>query len=336
MLIDHPTQLPGFWRGEIFSTVAAGDISPYHLVDTNMKTHWLQTKRGAGINVAVLDTGIDADHPEFSELDIVGKSFVSRRNGTGFHDGNDHGTHVAGIIAGKSVGVAPSIAKLIIGKVLGDNGAGGNKGIAEGIQWAVEEGANLINLSLGSAYNDPGTQAAIEDAHSKNVVVVAATGNERANYVSYPAVHCVGIGAVNRELTLAYFSNRGKNVDLVGYGVDVYSCIPNRRYAEFSGTSMATPFVTGIGANLQSQELALTGAIISNNPAKLLELETLTTDLGPAGQDTSYGRGFPDLARLFYRHLESTPGESYPSISISAKATDGKQYRPVVLEPADS
>ena len=317
--MNSVVQLPPFWRGEVYDVHA--QALPYHLADTRMPQHWQHTMRGKGIRVGVADTGIDLEHPEIAGRVIDGKSFVSRRFSNDFFDGNDHGHHVASIIAGKNVGVAPA-AELVIAKVLRDNGSGSNDGVAKGIDYLNETGCHIINLSLGGPVDDSRIREAIKRAIDAGKIIVAATGNEQAGHVSYPARHCIGVGAVDRDLKLAYFSNRGKHVDLVGYGVDVYAAIPGGRYMRMSGTSMATPFIAGLIANRLSAELHHTGAIQTDSHEKLLELETKVVDLGPAGKDTSYGRGFPDLDRGFYDNLRPSDPKPDPTGTIHARVED--------------
>ncbi len=299
--------LPPVYRGAEIDEVRAASL-PYHLADQQLPQHWQHTGGGEGIVIGIADTGADERHPELERRILDGKCFVPRRDSSDWQDRNHHGTHVASTIAGTSVGVAPN-AKLVIAKVLGDNGSGSNRGVAEGIRYLVESDVHIINLSLGGAYDDDDTREAVEYAISCGVLVVAATGNEQASHVSYPARHCIGVGAVDQSLKLAYFSNRGKHVDLVGYGVDIYAAIPRGRYQRMSGTSMATPYICGLLANRLSVERRLLGSVVTNTTEKLLELETLVTDLGPAGRDTSYGRGFPDLSRAFYE-IDAAPEPS--------------------------
>lgn len=330
-------QLPPYYR-ESESDVRALAL-PYHLADREFPRHWLHTDGGRGILVGVADTGIDPHHQEIAGRVYASRSFVGRSS----FDGNDHGTHVATTIGGNAVGVAPS-CELAIAKVLGDNGAGSNRGVAEGIDWLVAEGCHIINLSLGGPTDDRETREAILRAIAAGVLVIAATGNERASQVGYPARHCVAVGAVDRAMKLAYFSNRGKDVDLVGYGVNVYAGIPRNRYAEFSGTSMATPFIAGCAANRLSAELKHLGKIVTKSADDLLKLETLVTDLGEAGRDTSYGRGFPDLGRALYEQLEPpappvvtppiNPSVISEPIEISARGVlTGREFNVVTLFP---
>ena len=308
-----PVQLPPYFLEDSPSEVRAQG-QPYHLGDAQMDRHWLYTDGGAGITVGICDTGIDASHPEFAGKQIQGETFVGRRQVRGYEDGHGHGTHVAGIVAGGSVGVAPH-ADLLIAKVLGDNGSGSNQGVAEGIDWLRENGADVINLSLGGPHDDPRTREAIALCHQAGVLVFAASGNERASRVGYPAVHCIAVGAVDRQLQLAYFSNRGSKLDLVGYGVSVYSAVPGGRYQRMSGTSMATPWVAGCFANRLSAELRHLGATRTTTPDDALKLETYTIDLGPTGRDRSYVRGFPDLDRGFYELLDDRTPPAPPTDS---------------------
>jgi len=280
---------------------------PWHLEDLDMQSHWTQTGRGKGVRVGVADTGIDENHQEIEGRLVAAKSFVGGRfRGRTVNDRNGHGTHVATTIVGKTVGYAPE-AELVVAKVLSDGGSGGSKGIAAGIDWLVAQGCHIINLSLGSSSDNALIRGAVLKASDAGVLVFAATGNEGANRVGFPAAHCVGVGAVNRKFKLAKFSNRGKKVDAVCYGVDVYAGIPGGRYASFSGTSMATPCLAGLAANRLSAELKYAGEIKTDHHHALDRLSPYVVDLGKGGVDSSYGRGFPDLTRAFYESLGRGP-----------------------------
>ncbi len=293
--------LPPVYRGqEIFDVKAEG--YPWHIADPRIPDHWDHTGAGEGVLYGVADTGIDEDHPDIAGRIERAAVFVPSRvrREPDYFDGNGHGTHVATTAAA----MAPK-ARFIIAKVLGDNGSGANEKVAEGVRWLAEQGAHIINLSLGGPNDDRLTRDAVNYAKSKGSIVVIATGNEAANSVGYPARHGVGVGAVDRSRKLAWFSNRGKDVDIVGYGVDILAGVPGGKYQTMSGTSMATPWIGAIATLRLSAELKHLGKIVTNSDDNLRRLETFVTDLGPEGRDTSYGRGMPDLARCLYENLTS-------------------------------
>ena len=292
-----PVQIPPYFRESESFDVRSLE-TPYHIADIQMPKHWATTGAGEGIKVGVCDTGVDSRHPEFEDR-IDATYFFTGRSAD---DQNDHGTHVSSTILGATVGVAPK-ARLVMAKVLGANGSGNSRDVGLGIDKLAEDGCHIISLSLGGSRDDPYSRDAVNAAIAAGIIVVAATGNEGASHVGYPARHCIGIGAVDRGLKLAYFSNRGKNVDLVGYGVNVYAGVPGGKYARFSGTSMATPFIAGLIANRLSAEKKHLGKIVTKSDEDMLKLETFVTDLGPEGRDTSYGRGFPDVNKAFYERL---------------------------------
>ncbi|UYO94595.1 S8 family serine peptidase [Pollutimonas sp. M17] len=229
----------------------------------------LSAQAGEGVRLAVLDTGIDAGHPDFAERVITSRSFI---DGQDTHDGNGHGTHCAGIACGPAnPGAAPrygiaGAAQLFVGKVLGDEGQGGDGGVLEGIDWAIENRCDIVSMSLGSslAAGQPYSRVFEEVARralEAGTVIIAAAGNdsrrpEHIAPVSHPA-NCpsiVAVGAVDRRLDIAPFSSgglvpEGGKVDIAAPGVDILSAWPGpQRYDTLSGTSMATPFVAGVAA----------------------------------------------------------------------------------------
>lgn len=226
---------------------------------------------GQGVTVAVLDTGISFNHPDFAGRFEEGRNAVSFVSGTTAMDRNGHGTHCAGVIAGpvqsaggRRYGVAPD-ADLLVGKVLDDEGSGWDDDILEGIDWAAERGARVISMSLGSlrSQNGPAAEAYETVAETlfrtgPGVLLVGAAGNssERPTSVSpveNPAA-CPSIFAVaacDRNLQVAWFSCGTMDfarVDLTGPGVAVYSAYIGGRYALLDGTSMATPHAAGVAA----------------------------------------------------------------------------------------
>ena len=223
---------------------------------------WVRSK-GAGVRVAVLDTGVDLNHPDFKGAIAEVKDFS--RSAWGIGDRQGHGTHTAGTIGSRNngrgtVGVAP-LCDLIIGKVLGDDGSGSDASVAAGIDWAVEKGSDVISMSLGAPSPSAVIQAALKRAVAAGVLIVVAAGNEGpgANTVGYPAAWrdlALAVGAVDKRREVADFSSRGPEVDIMAPGVAVPSCWPGGDYAYLDGTSMATPFVAGVLALAIASERA--------------------------------------------------------------------------------
>ncbi len=221
---------------------------------------WAATK-GKGVRVAILDTGVDAGHPELKGQILAAKDFTGSRFGA--KDVVGHGTHCAGVVAMKQdgkgyVGVAPECG-ILNGKVLADDGTGDFNWLAAGIDWAVEQKADVISMSLGGGPDGtpperfmPTLRAAIRRATDAGVIVLAAAGNDGpgANTVGYPGryaeVITVAASDVNRYVT--NFSSRGTEVDVAAPGDNVVSSIPNGQFAEWDGTSMATPMAAGVAA----------------------------------------------------------------------------------------
>jgi subtilisin len=201
------------------------------------------------------------------------------------------------------VGVAPK-ANLIIGKVLGDNGSGSSKGIAEGVRWATEQKANVISMSLGGSAPALATKSAIKDAVAQGILVVCAAGNEgpREGTVGYPGgyVESICVGAVDQTLTAANFSSRGPALDVVTPGVDILSTYPGGRYSKLSGTSMACPYVSGCLA-LYLSYLKKLGLPFPNYEEVLEIIRVTARELGMPGKDNTYGFGFLELLTMLER-----------------------------------
>lgn len=229
---------------------------------------------GAGVRIAILDTGLDLTHPDFAGREIASMNFVG--DNLPFHDGLGHGTHCTGTAAGPTsasqgprYGVAAQSA-IWVGRVLDENGQGGDFNVLQGIDWAISQGCTVISLSLGTPWSkgDPPFSQAYESAARRALaagcLIVAAAGNEAADPRYIGAVGTPGnspsvltVAAVDKSLATAVFSNRAepaapevKAPDIAGPGVDVYSCWPVAMggYKTISGTSMATPHVAGIAA----------------------------------------------------------------------------------------
>jgi subtilisin family serine protease len=258
-------------------------------------------RNGYGITIAIIDTGVDLTHSDLEANLVAGYDFVDK-DGTP-QDGEGHGTNVAGIAAaalnGIGVsGVAPS-AKILPVRVLDDAGYGSYADIAAGITYAADR-AQVLNLSLGGAYDDPVLAAAINYAvNTKGRLVVAAAGNcgyyiNRCDYQNqplYPAAYAnvLAVAATDNYDAQAYFSNSGSYVDVSAPGVEIYSTfIPNSYHAE-SGTSQATPHVAGLAALIWANYPTYTASQVWNR------ITSTSVDLGTPGRDNIFGAGRIDV-----------------------------------------
>ena len=264
-----------------------------------LKAEDLWTRQtGTGVTVAVVDTGVEAGHPDLAGVVLPGADFVTG-TGDGGADGNGHGTHVAGIVGAVAnnrigvAGLAPGVKVLPV-RVLDNGGWGWNSDIARGIVYAADHGAAVINLSIGGSSSDGASADAVRYALARNVVVVAAAGNERAkgNPTSYPAAYpgVIAVAATDSADRIASFSSAASYVAVAAPGVGILSTVRGGSYTTMSGTSMATPFVAATVALLRAADPALT-------PARAAQvLQATADDLGPVGRDRDTGYGLIDPA----------------------------------------
>jgi type VII secretion-associated serine protease mycosin len=269
---------------------------------------WHYTK-GKGITVAVLDTGVEADHPDLAGNVLPGKDLVGFGARRGDRTWARHGTAMAGIIAGHGhgpgradgvMGIAPEAEILPVRVILEDGDpararARKTRGsaLAEGIRWAADHGADVINLSLGddseSAHPEPAEDEAVQYALQKGTVVVASAGNggAKGDHVSYPAAYpgVVAVTAVDRYGTRAAFSTRRWYATVSAPGVDIIIADPDHKYYEGWGTSAASAFVSGAVALIKAAHPGL-------SPAQIKKLLEDTARNAPAGgRDDSRGFG---------------------------------------------
>jgi subtilisin family serine protease/flagellar hook assembly protein FlgD len=259
---------------------------------------WDMTKGSADITVAVIDGGVQLDHP-----DLKGKLVkpYNAANSKKPYKADTHGTHVAGIIAASlnnkgTVGIAPNVKIMPINVFTGDYAD--QYSVVRAINYAVNNKANVINLSLGGYEFSYSMQDAIEIAHAKGVTLVAAAGNSKTSELPYPANYdkVLAVSATNRYDKITAFSNYG-GIGFSAPGEGIYSTISGSSYKSFDGTSMASPIVTGIIALMLSKNPLLT----PNNVKTILEKSSI--DLGAKGWDHYYGGGRVNA----YRALINTP-----------------------------
>ncbi|MEV3912446.1 type VII secretion-associated serine protease mycosin [Streptomyces canus] len=273
-----------------------------------------QTTKGAGVTVAVLDTGVENDHPDLVGNVLTGKDMIGFGAVRGQRPWARHGTAMAGIIAGHGhgvgngdgvMGIAPEARILPVRVILEDGDPARSRArntrgnaLAEGIRWAADHGADVINLSLGddsaSAHPEAGEDDAVQYALKKGAVVVASAGNggEKGDHISYPAAYpgVIAATAVDKFGTRASFSTRRWYATVAAPGDDVVIADPDHKYYEGWGTSAASAFVSGAVALVKAAHPSLTPAQIK----KLLEDTARNAPSG--GRDDSRGFGFVDPA----------------------------------------
>ncbi|MDL1988603.1 MAG: S8 family serine peptidase [Deltaproteobacteria bacterium] len=263
--------------------------------------------------VAIIDTGVFLEHSDLGEniwqntgetpgngTDDDNNGFVDDVNGWDFYnddnnpvDDNEHGTHVAGIssaVTDNGTGIAGVSwnSKIMAVKVLGSGGSGPYSGVANGIVYAADNGADVINLSLGGAFSSCTLREAIDYAYAHNCVIVASSGNTGDSTINYPAGDdkVIAVAATDYDDVRANFSTYGQVIDVAAPGVSIYSTVLNNGYNTFDGTSMAAPHVSGIVALILSNNPQVTNTYIR----KLLYI--CAEDIGSEGWDkyTGFGR----------------------------------------------
>lgn len=261
----------------------------------------LTSSIGTGINVAVIDTGIELAHPDLA-TNIKG-SYNAISPSKSADDDNGHGTHVAGIIGALDntigvIGAAPAVNLYAI-KVLNRNGSGYISDIIEGIDWAIANHINVINMSLGASSDIQAFHDAIIRAHNANIVIVTAAGNDSGGPVNFPGAYpeVIGVSATDNNNTIAVFSSVGPEVDLAAPGVSIYSTYKGKTYRTLSGTSMASPHVAGAAALLLAVPSKCdtdANGTCSQDEVKA-RLEATAIDFGTLGHDNQYGAGLLNL-----------------------------------------
>jgi serine protease AprX len=289
---------------------------------------WTAGYRGQGIKIAIVDTGIDPNHPDFRGRIVSGASFV----GGNYYDENGHGTHVASIAAGsaedgKYNGVAPE-ASIYVARSLDKNGGGSMSSVMAGVEWAVDQSVNVINLSLGGTGSSNGSDAlslTCNAAVGRGIVVCAAAGNAGpgSRTIGSPgaAADVITVGAVDRADRIAGFSSRGPTADGrtkpdIGFpGTDIVAARAagtgmgrpvNDKYTAASGTSMATPHAAGLAALLLQAKPGLKPADV-----KTVLMQT-ALDLGQAANAQGAGRAQAEKAYKVITGQEPPPDDTPP------------------------
>lgn len=281
----------------------------YALNVTNALKAWDVTMGERTTTIAVIDTGIDPNHPDLVNK-VVSKYNVFTKDDQ-VKDGAGHGTHTAGIAAAMAdnnegvAGMAPQCGLMIV-QVLDANGSGSEDSIAQGIVWAADHGAKVMTMSLGLYKRSDVVEKALQYALDKDVVLVASAGNSNKKNDPVTAPHLpstypgvVEVAATDKNDKKAYFSNYGKTVTVAAPGVDILSTVPTyptgdastTTYATMSGTSMASPCAAGVIGLIRAKHPDW------NREQVVEHLKKSTTDLGTPGFDETFGNGRVDALK---------------------------------------
>lgn len=265
---------------------------PWGVKRVNAYKAWDWTT-GKGVKVAVIDTGIDYNHPDLAKNYAGGYNAVD--NSKTPLDDHGHGTHVSGTIAAVKnlngvVGVAPDV-KLYAVKVLDSKGFGQYSWIIDGIDWAVKNKMSVVNMSLGGRVGIDALKAAIDAAYKAGVVIVCAAGNDGGS-VNYPAKYpgAIAVSASDWSDKIASFSSRGPEIAFISPGVNIYSTYKGNTYKTLSGTSMASPHVAGLAALVVSMGIT--------NPDEVKQALIKAAVKLPGLKDTEQGNGLIDASKL--------------------------------------
>jgi thermitase len=308
----RPSRKPLPRSGRRLQNVGMGDPlwnePQWGLLKIGMPLVWNRFSGSPQVTVAIIDTGVDPVHPDLSGSIVPGASVVGGTSGP--DDDHGHGTHVAGVVAasifdGRGLnGVAPNCRIMPI-KVLNRDGRGDTGDIVAGLVWAVNHGAKVVNMSLGGTGGSRALMDAVRYAQSKDVLIVAAMGNEGSNSQEYPAGYpgVMAVGATDRDDQKADFSNYGSWISVSAPGVDILSTLPTRPVGVtrlegksvgqdvMDGTSMAAPFVSGVAALIRSAYPNLSAPQVKNR------IERTSDDHGSPGFDEHFGWGRINAAR---------------------------------------
>jgi thermitase len=289
----------------------------YGLRNIRAPQGWDVSTGASWVTIAILDTGVDGYHPDLVLKTLPGYNVLSP--GDAPLDDNGHGTHVAGIAAAATnngIGIAGTSwgAQIMPVKVLNASASGTYANVASGIIWAVDNGAQVINLSLGGSAYSAVLESAVGYAYNRGVVLVASSGNAGSSTILYPARfhQVIAVGATDSNNERSAFSNFGDGMELVAPGVAIYSTELGGGYSYRSGTSMAAPFVSGLAAILIGMPGNYNASWVRN------QLATSALDLGAPGWDVEYGYGLvqADAALALLALLTATPTPTATSIPV--------------------
>ena len=285
-------------------------------IEADKYAEYIGNNYNSSVVVAVVDTGV-ASH-DFLKGRLLDTGYDLVDNDSDPNDKHYHGTHVAGTVVDCTPGLNVKIMPV---RVLNENGSGSNLNVGNGIRYATEHGADVINLSLGGEGCSKYIDDSIEYAVDNGVTVVVAAGNDGDNTVHYCPSHldsCIVVAACDSNNEKAYFSNYGNSVDVIAPGVDIRSCIPGGSYKQLNGTSMATPHISAAAAMIKYAEPNIT-------PAKIEQkIKDVSLDLGDMGKDVYFGYGLPKLSNLIKDNPNIKPSITISETELSMVVGDNK------------
>lgn len=298
--------------------------SQWYLSKIQAPSAWDLNTGAPSVVVAVLDTGVRASHPDLAGKVLAGRDFADSDSDP--TDENGHGTAVAGLIgaaSGNGTGMASVAWKTSIlpVRVLGKDGSGSHSDIADGIVWATDQGADVINLSLGGTGSSVTLQNAVNYAWSKGVVIVAAAGNNGDSVPCYPGActNVVAVSATDSSDIRTSWSNYGSYIDIAAPGSNILTLSGTSSYGAMDGTSFSSPLTAGVVALMRAANPALSNANIVN------ALLTNADDLGASGKDHDFGYGRINARRAVaaVSGASSAIDATAPTVTINSPSAGG-------------
>ena len=279
------------------------EVIDYGVLMSGAPLEWNET-RGEGIKIGVIDTGVDLKHPDLGIGIMDAVSFVP--GVTSPQDDNGHGTHVCGIIGARRngtgvVGVAPE-CELFVAKAFDKDGNSSFPAISKSIDWLIRKKVNIINMSFSSHTGNHNYEAILQKAHDSGITLICAAGNDGKhgrNTIGYPGkfAQTITVTAVDINKQTTKFSSYGAESELCAAGVDIYSTYVGNTYARLSGTSMATPIITGAAAIITGKGMRRYKRKLTPDEIRFC-LHMYTEDISRRGWDKNYGYGLFSFGRL--------------------------------------
>jgi thermitase len=298
----------------------------YYHRNMNSEQAWAVTTGSSDVTIAIVDTGVDGTHPEFSGRMVGGYDFIRNisLSGSENSDFHGHGTHVAGIAAAtgnNNIGIAGMDwqAKVMPVRVLDSSGAGSMTNIVLGIQFAITNEAKVINLSLGGAGYSQALKDVIVSAREAGVIVVSAMGNDYIKSLIYPAgfPEVIAVGSTDPKDRISDFSTRGEWISVTAPGSEIYSTFTGGTFRTINGTSMSTAQVTGLASLILSINPAITPSQVRT------QLEDTADDSGIAGFDPVYGFGRINAANALGAVLPNRYGTAEVLVTLDGPSAGG-------------